>query len=111
MGRQFEAILPLLWARAGCMGQRESSRGSTPWFIPKHSPFAVLIEERRFAAFKREVSGRSDLTHIFFVTDSEENFRAMTRALPRSLACAETVQLYKSYLENFRINTELLAQP
>jgi len=111
MGRQFEAILPLLWARAGCMGQRESSRGSTPWFIPKHSPFAVLIEERRFGAFKREVSRRSDLTHIFFVTDSEENFRAMTRALPRSLAGAETVQLYRSYLENFRINTELLAQP
>ena len=35
----------------------------------------------------------------------------MIRALPRSLAGVETVQLYKSYLENFRINTELLAQP
>ncbi len=106
MGQQFEAILPILWMKTGCRGQRESSRGSTPWFIPKNSPFAVLIHERKFAAFRKELAGRSDLTHIFLVTDSEENFRAMTRALRRDV---QTVQLYKSYLENFRINTELLA--
>ena len=107
MGQQFEAILPILWMKAGCRGQRESSRGSTPWFIPKNSPLAVLIHERKFAAFRKALAGRDDLTHVFLITDSEENFRAMTRALRRDV---QTVQLYKSYLENFGINTELLAK-
>lgn len=110
MGQQFEAILPILWMKAGCRGARESSRGSTPWFIPKNSPFAVLIKEQKFAAFRKELAGRADITHVFLVTDSEENFRAMTRAIQTKRRNMETVQLYKSYLENFRINTELLAE-
>lgn len=105
LGQQFEAILPVLWMKAGCRGERETSRGSSPWFIPKNSPFAVLIKEQKFGAFKKEIAGRDDLTHVFFVTDSEENFRAMTRALRREV---QTIQLYRSYLENFSINTELL---
>jgi hypothetical protein len=36
------------------------------------------------------------------VTDSEENFALMRRALGNKMEC---VQLYKSYLENFRLNT------
>ena len=39
----------------------------------------------------------------FLITDSEENFGQMRRTLGRKFEC---VQLYKSYLENFRINTQ-----
>jgi hypothetical protein len=45
---------------------------------------------------------RKDIEWIFLVTDSEENFGLMRRSLGRKFHC---VQLYKSYLENFRINT------
>lgn len=110
MGQQFEAILPILWMKAGCGGARESSRGSTAWFIPKHSPYAVLIKEQKFAAFRKELAGHDGVTHVFFVTDSEENFRAMTRAIQGRRRDVLTVQLYRSYLENFSINTELLAE-
>jgi adenine-specific DNA-methyltransferase len=107
-GDAFQAILPILWMMAGCKGVREDSKGSQLWFIPKHSPFAVLIKEKEFRAFCERLSGRKDIEWVFLVTDSEENFALMRRALGNKVEC---VQLYKSYLENFRLNTpEALGQ-
>lgn len=74
-----------------------------PWFIPKHSPFAVLIQEKQLRAFREKLAERKDIKWVFLITDSEENFGQMRRRLERKYEC---VQLYKSYLENFRINTE-----
>lgn len=102
-GDAFQAVLPILWMIAGCRGQREESKGSQAWFIPKDSPFAVLIKEKEFRAFRNKLSERKDIRHVFLITDSEENFAAMRRALGRKLSC---VQLYKSYLETFRLNTQ-----
>lgn len=100
-GEAFEGILPILWMMAGCIGEREDRRGGTPYYIAKHSPFAVLIKEAYFSEFEKKLAERDDLTHIFLVTDSEENFAMMRRELGRGLKCH---QLYKSYLENFRLN-------
>lgn len=101
-GDAFQAILPVLWVMAGCQGRREDSKGTQAWFIPKHSPFAVLIREKEFRAFKHELEKRPDIEWVFLVTDAEENFAAMRRSLGRKFQC---VQLYKNYLENFRLNT------
>lgn len=100
-GEAFKAILPLLWAMAGCLGNREESKGTTAWFIPKRSPFAVLIREKEFRAFRAKLRERDDIRWVFLVTDSEENYGLMRRTLGGGYRC---VQLYKSYLENFRIN-------
>jgi len=102
-GDAFKAIVPILWMVAGCRGEREDSRGSTPWFIPKDSPFAVLIQEKHFRGFREKLAERKDIEWVFLITDSEENFGQMRRTLGRKYEC---VQLYKSYLENFRINTQ-----
>lgn len=101
-GDAFQAVLPILWMIAGCRGEREDSKGSQGWFIPKHSPFAVLIKEKEFRAFRGKLAERKDIRHVFLITDSEENFATMRNALGRKLSC---VQLYKSYLETFRLNT------
>jgi len=101
-GDAFQAILPILWMMAGRQGKREDSKGSQRWFIPKHSPFAVLIREKEFRAFHERLAERKDIEWVFLVTDSEENFALMRRALGRHM---QSVQLYKSYLENFRLNT------
>jgi adenine-specific DNA-methyltransferase len=101
-GDAFRAILPILWMIAGCDGIREESKGSQAWFIPKKAPFGVLIKEKTFRAFRKEIAERKDIKWVFLVTDSEENFALMRRALGRKYEC---VQLYKSYLENFRLNT------
>lgn len=102
-GDAFQSILPILWMIAGCRGELEDSKGSQSWFIPKHSPFAVLIKEREFSDFKRKLASRPDVRYLFLVTDSEENFAAMRSAMGRKYKCT---QLYKSYLENFRLNTQ-----
>ncbi len=102
-GDQFEAILPILWLMAGAIGERKTARGYSQWFIPKHSPFAVLIDEDALSEFKRELKDRPDITHVFLVTDSEEAYRGMIADLPGTL---QTRMLYKSYLDNFKINTE-----
>jgi adenine-specific DNA-methyltransferase len=101
-GDAFKAMLPTLWMAAGCRGEREDSKGSMPWYIPKDSPFAVLIQEKQFRAFRAKLAEREDIERVFLVTDSEDNFGQMRRTLGRKYVC---LQLYKSYLENFRINT------
>jgi adenine-specific DNA-methyltransferase len=101
-GDAFEGIMPILWMMAGAIGERESRRGSSACYIAKHSPFAVLIQETKFSDFEKKLRERKDITHIFLVTDSEDNFALMRRDLGRKYRC---VQLYKSYLDNFRINT------
>jgi len=102
-GEKFEAILPILWLISGAQGKRENDKGEKAWFIPKRSPFAILIDEHAFSQFKQAIAKRTDLTHIFLVTDSMEAYRSMLAQLPDTL---KTKMLYKSYLDNFRINTE-----
>jgi len=102
-GESFKAIIPILWMVAGCRGEREDSKGSTPWFIPKNSPYGVLIQEKQFRTFREKLGEREDIEWVFLITDSEENFGQMRRTLGRKYRC---MQLYKSYLENFRINTQ-----
>ena len=101
-GDAFEGILPILWIMAGGVGKYESRRGSTPWYIAKHSPFAVLIRDVKFTEFQKELHAHDHLRMVFLVTDSDDNFAAMRRELGRRYRC---IQLYKSYLDNFRINT------
>lgn len=102
-GEKFEAIVPILWLMAGAKGERETARGYGKWFLPRNSPYAVLIQEEHFAEFRRELQSRPDVTRVFLVTDSEEAFREMSADLPGR---PKTKMLYKSYLDNFRINTE-----
>lgn len=101
MGRQFAAILPLLWMMAGARGPRPTAPNAhAPWLLPEGSPFAVLMQETRFKDFLRHVEARADLTHIFVVTNSTDTVYKLRQEWPER----RVVQLYKDYLENFRIN-------
>lgn len=101
MGRQFAAILPVLWMMAGSKGARPQPPGShAPWLIPEGCPFAVLLHEARFKDFHRHIEGRDDLTHIFIVTNAREVYHK----LREEIDAPHVVQLYKDYLENFKIN-------
>ena len=103
LGRQFREILPLLWLRAGAVGARPELPAGAPipaLLVPDANPFAVLVDETRFADFLEAVNGRSDITHLFLVTDSDDAFREMAE----QLATPHVIQLYRDYLENFMIN-------
>jgi adenine-specific DNA-methyltransferase len=103
MGQQFAAILPILWMKAGAIGPcPEPPASQAHWLIPVDCPFVVLMRESRFREFLAKVSGREDLTHVYLVTNSDSAFHDMRAEFPDHL---EIIQLYKSYLDNFRINT------
>jgi adenine-specific DNA-methyltransferase len=103
LGRKFAALLPILWLMAGAKGACPQVDDSPLFFLPEHCPFAVLLDEHCFLPFKQALQARPDITHVFLVTNSEEGFFAMRDELDSGLT---VVQLYKNYLDQFKINTE-----
>jgi adenine-specific DNA-methyltransferase len=102
-GETYEAILPILWMMARAHGDLELSKGSGKYHFPKGCPFCVLLREDHFKEFAAKLAERPDITHVFLVTDSVEAFHEMAAQIGRGKRC---VQLYKSYLDNFKINME-----
>ena len=102
-GESFEAVLPILWMMAGMSGELELSKGTANYHFPKDCPFCVLLREDWYKEFAAKLADRPDITHVFLVTDSVEAFHEMAASIDRPRRC---VQLYKSYLDNFKINLE-----
>jgi len=112
--RAFDELLPLLWLRAGGRGARpEISGKKTPsnWFVPEGNPFVVLLDEAQMSDLLTQLTGRTGLTHLFVVTDSDESFKSLAREARAVLGASnpqlEAVQLYRDYLRNFAINQEV----
>jgi adenine-specific DNA-methyltransferase len=102
-GEKYEAVLPILWMMAGASGNLALSKGKGRYHFPRNSPFCVLLQEDHFRDFAAEVAERPDITHVFLVTDSVEAFHEMESLVGKGRRC---VQLYKSYLDTFKINLE-----
>lgn len=104
MGRQFRELLPLLWLKAGAKGKRPQIAADET--IPRmlvlpENGFAVLTDCGWFDEFKEAVEEAGDaIKMVFIVTDSENGFLEMTNELPGTAA----YQLYRDFLDNFRIN-------
>lgn len=62
--------------------------------------FAVLVDENAFLEFSDEIKKHPSIQTVYLVTDYEVNYRSMVR----SMNVKETYQLYRDYLDNFRIN-------
>ena len=67
--------------------------------LPKNR-FAVLINETHFSEFEQKVAEYPEIQYLFFVTDSDSGYREMIAGYEDK----NTVQLYRDYLDNFRIN-------
>jgi len=102
-GEMYEAILPILWLMAGASGELELSKGAAKYHFPKGCPFCILLREDHFSEFSLKLATRPDITHVFLVTDSVEAFYEMSGHVAKGKRC---VHLYKSYLDNFKINLE-----
>jgi adenine-specific DNA-methyltransferase len=103
LGRQFREILPILWLRSGAVGPRPelTENAAIPdMLIPDQNRFAVLIDENRFSSFLRALEQRADITHVFIVTDSDDDFPDMAA----QVNAPQVIQLYRDYLGNFMIN-------
>lgn len=102
-GDMYEAILPVLWMMADAAGDLELVKGSGKDHFPHGCRFCVLLREDHFKQFVAKLEKRPDITHVFLVTDSVEAFHEMSSQIPKG---RRSIQLYKSYLDNFRINLE-----
>ena len=103
MGRQFREMLPTLWMKAGCHGPcpRLDGEDIPDMLILPENRFAVLNNEDAFDAFAEQVNVLSDIETAYLVTDSGTTYRFMASVLN----AGTTYQLYRDYLDNFRINT------
>ena len=102
LGRQFRELLPLLWLKAGSVGKCPEIAGEDipSMLILPVNQFAVLVEESSFTAFERAVNDHPEIQTVYLVTDYDVNYRAMAN----NLKVANKYQLYRDYLDNFRIN-------
>lgn len=109
--RAFREILPLLWLKAGAVGPRPTlarDADEPDLLLPEGSNFAVLLHESKVRKALTKLAKAPRLEVLYLVTDDEDAFRAMSDAVRDARGDAgehlETVQLYRSYLDNFTIN-------
>ena len=103
LGRQFRELLPVLWMKGGAIGKcpaLESDELPEMLVLPENK-MAVLIDEIYYSEFDAQLSQYPEIQTVFIVTDSESAYRMMIR-MYEGKAC---YQLYRDYLDNFRINT------
>ena len=101
LGRQFKEILPLLWLKAGAVGKRPEYDGELPdMLILPENRLAILVNESGYMSFAEQLNEHPEIGSVFIVTDSERAYREMISGLK----VTNTYQLYRSYLDNFRIN-------
>lgn len=102
LGRQFRELLPVLWMKAGAHGPCPSLTADElpDMLVLPENKFAVLLDESAFSDFLPLVQDVPEIQTIFLITDSSDGYREMIAHLDGK----ETYQLYREYLDNFRIN-------
>ena len=101
LGMQLKELLPVLWMKAGALGPCPITEDNpSAMIILPENKFAILIDENAFSVFYEQIKAHPEIQTIFIVTDYEVNYRSMIR----DLQVENTYQLYRDYLDNFRIN-------
>ena len=101
LGMQFKELLSILWMKAGAIGKCPTIVADVPdMLILPENKMAILNDENRFGAFVEKLAQHPEIEVVYLVTDYESSFVSMTQALEGKT----TYQLYRDYLDNFRIN-------
>lgn len=101
LGRQFKEMLPTLWMKAGAHGACPALGETVPeMLILPENRMAVLVDERAYMAFVEKLDEHPEIETVFLVTDSDSGYRDMISGLN----VKESYQLYRDYLDNYRIN-------
>lgn len=101
LGMQFKELLSTLWMKAGAIGKCPVIDVSVPdMLILPDNKMAILNDENQFGEFAEQLAQHPEIEVVYLVTDYESSFVAMTQALEGK----KTYQLYRDYLDNFRIN-------
>lgn len=98
-GRQLQELLPLLWMKAGAKGECPSEVVGD-YVIWPDNHMALVKDEAYFRCFHKEIEKHPEVETVFLITDSQSAYLSMIAELKSK----KTYQLYRDYLENFRIN-------
>lgn len=100
-GRSFDRIAPMLWMRAGQVGEILYDIDPSIGYALTDF-YGVLTDPDKATQFVAEIEKKRSFTHVFVVTDNSAVYQQLAQAIGDEV---ETVQLYESYLTNFRINS------
>ena len=98
-GRQLQELLPLLWMKAGAKGECPSEVVGD-YVIWPDNHMALVKDEAYFRCFHKEIEKHPEVETVFLITDSQSAYLSMIAELKSK----KTYQLYRDYLEKFRIN-------
>ena len=102
LGMCFSEMLPTLWLKTGAKGKCPQLVGEQvpDMLILPENQFAVLINENAFADFAEKLTAHPEIQTVFLATDYEVNYQSMVK----NLNVANAYQLYRDYLDHFRVN-------
>jgi len=101
LGTQLDKLLSILWMKAGAHGVCPTHIEGEYAIFPENR-MAILIDEYSFDELKEELVQHPEIETVYIIDDSEDNYRA----LASQLSVKNTYQLYRDYLDNFKINIE-----
>ncbi len=103
LGRQFRELLPILWMKAGVRGECPTFENEElpKMLICENNHFAVLLDEYAYPMFEKKVNEAEGIDVAYIVTDSDSGYKEMAQGLNVDTC----YQLYRDYLDNFRINS------
>ncbi len=102
LGMTFKEMLPTFWMKAGAVGRCPTLDGTAMpnMLVLPENKFAVLVNENAFSAFTEELAKHPEIQTVFLTTDYDINYRSMVK----NLNVQNTYQLYRDYLDHFRLN-------
>lgn len=95
----FERIAPLLWLRAGSLGERIDTLPTDGWRVVES--YGLITDLDKADAFCAAVADQNAAKLAYIVTNDDRRFQAVARQLREGV---EPVRLYESYLSNFRFS-------
>lgn len=109
LGKQFRELLPLLWMKSGAIGTCPILDGEAvpDMLVLPNNEFAVLNNEKAFGEFFQQIMENESIRMVYLIVDSDAMYREMAKALTTGAFASrhiKTCQLYRDYLDNFRIN-------
>ena len=101
LGTQLDKLLSILWMKAGAHGVCPVHVEGEYKVFPENR-MAILIDEYAFDELKEDLAKHPEIETVYIIDDSENNYRA----LAAQINVKNTYQLYRDYLDNFKINIE-----
>ena len=99
-GKQLQELMPVLWMKAGAHGVCPTYVEESDLIVLPENKMALLIDEYEYDELLRQLAEHPETETVYIVNDNEEEYYR----LAQGVKVKHTYQLYRDYLDNFKIN-------